>query len=141
VGNGWGAWAYSAFGTGNTDLNNPDPATSPYSIKLVESTDITTFVFRVDFNSLANDDVTVWLNPNLSLTEAEQSASLTTSFNADATFTNIFLREGGGGDGWTFSNIAIAENSTDTGFFAVPEPSAALLGGVGMLALLRRRRA
>jgi outer membrane lipoprotein-sorting protein len=140
VGNGWGAWAYSAFGSANTDLNNPDPATPGHAVKLVESSDITTIVLRVDFNSLANDNVTVWLNPNLSLTEAAQSASRTTYFTADATFTNIFLREGGGGGGWAFSDIAIAENPTDAGFFAVPEPSAALLGTFGMLALLRRRR-
>jgi hypothetical protein len=141
VGNGWGAWAYSAFGSANTDLNNPDPPTpGGHTTKQVEPTDITTIVLRVDFNSLASDNVTVWLNPNLSLTEAAQSVSRTTYFNADATFTNIFLREGGGGGGWAFSDIAIAENSTDAGFFAVPEPSAALLGAFGMLALLRRRR-
>jgi hypothetical protein len=141
VGNGWDPYAYSAFGPGgNIDLKSATP--EPGEVyQLVRSTDMTTIVIRVDFNSLANDNITVWLNPNLSLTEAAQSASLTTNFFANATFNNIYLREGGGGDGWTYSNFAIAENSTDTGFFApVPEPSAALLGGLGMLALLRRRR-
>jgi hypothetical protein len=142
VGNGWDPWAYSAFNTsvGNIDLNSatPEPATT---YQQVRSTDMTTIVIRVDFNSFANDNVTVWLNPNLSLTEAAQSAALTTYFSADANFDTIYLREGGGGDGWTFSNFSIAENGTDTGFFAaVPEPSAALLGGLGLLALLRRRR-
>ena len=37
----------------------------------------------------------------------------------------------------TFSNIAIYTGN-DTPF--VPEPSAALIGGLGVLALLRRRR-
>jgi hypothetical protein len=142
VGNGWDPYAYSAFNTtvGNKDLNSATP--EPGEIyQLVRSTDMTTIVIRVDFNSFANDNITVWLNPNLSLTEAAQSASLTTNFLANATFNTIYLREGGGGDGWTYSNFAIAENSTDTGFFApVPEPSAALLGGLGMLPLLRRRR-
>lgn len=145
IGNGWDPYAYSAFSGGlpggNLDLNSatPDPGVT---YQQVRSTDITTFVFRVDFNSEANDNITVWLNPNLALTEAAQSPSLTTSFSADANFDTIYLREGGNnGSGWTFSNIAIAENAIDTGFFAVPEPSAALLGGLGMLALLRRRRA
>ncbi|MFM2297688.1 MAG: hypothetical protein RL117_1395 [Verrucomicrobiota bacterium] len=140
IGNGWDPYAYSAFGKdGNRDLRSATPEPGA-TYQLVRSTDITTFVFRVDFNSEANDNITVWLNPNLSLTEAAQSASLTTSFSADANFDRIYLREGGNnGSGWTFSNIAIAESFSEIA--AVPEPSAALLGGVGMLALLRRRRA
>ncbi|MCB1132062.1 MAG: PEP-CTERM sorting domain-containing protein, partial [Verrucomicrobiae bacterium] len=86
------------------------------------------------------DNITVWLNPNLALTEAAQSPSLTTNFFANASFDEIRLREGGGGNGWTFSDIVIAGNSTDTGFFAVPEPSAALLGAFGLIGLLRRRK-
>jgi PEP-CTERM motif len=149
VGNGWDPYAYSAFSGGvpggNLDLKSATPE-SGETYQLVRSTDITTIVIRVDFNSLANDNITVWLNPNLSLSEAAQSASLTTNFFANATFNNIYLREGDDGDlvnnaaGWNFSDIAIAENPTDTGFFAVPEPSAALLGAFGLLGLLRRRR-
>lgn len=45
----------------------------------------------------------------------------------DGTNSKLFV---GGGNGLIFDNISI-----------VPEPSAALLGGLGMLALLRRRRA
>lgn len=141
VGNGWDPYAYSAFNTsvGNLDLNSANP--EPFvNYQEVRSTDMTTIVIRVDFNSFANDNITVWLNPNLSQTEAAQSAALTTYFSADANFDMIYLREGGGGDGWTYSNFAIAENSTDTGFFAVPEPSAALLGAFGVIGLMRRSR-
>jgi MYXO-CTERM domain-containing protein len=142
IGNGWEPYAYSAFGPGgNRDLKSatPEPG-EPY--QLVRSTDMTTIVIRVDFNSEANDNITVWLNPNLSQTEAAQNAALTTYFAADANFDRIYLREGGNnGSGWTYCNFAIAENSTDTGFFAVPESSAALLGAFGLIGLLRRRRA
>lgn len=141
IGNGWNQYAYSAFatGTGDYDLNSSNP--EPFvNYQEVRSTDTITIVFRVDYVSGGNDAITVWLNPDLGLNEASQSASLTTSFFANATFNDIRLREGGGGGGWNFSNIAIAENSTDSGFFAVPEPSAALLGAVGLISLLRRKR-
>lgn len=140
IGNGWDPYAYSAYNTtvGNLDLKSatPEPSTTYQEVR---STDMTTIVFRVDFVSGGNDNITAWLNPNLGLTEAAQSSSLTTNFFANATFNDILLREGGGGGGWSFSAIAIAENSTDTGFF-VPEPSAALLGAFGLVGLLRRRR-
>lgn len=138
IGNGWGAYAYSAFAgglSGDVDLNTALPATSPWGSHMVESTDITTIVFKVNFVNGGNDTITAWVNPDLSLAEAAQSASLTTTFSANATFTDIVLREGGGGAGWNFSNIVIADS-----FASIPEPSAALLGGLGMLCLLRRRR-
>lgn len=94
----------------------------------------------MDFVSGGNDNITVWLNPDLGQTEAAQSSSLTTTFQANATFNEVRLREGGGGAGWTFSDIAVAQSGTDSGFF-VPETSSALLGGLGLLGLLRRRRA
>jgi Passenger-associated-transport-repeat len=55
-------------------------------------------------------------------------------FNATSGYSNAL----GGG---TFS-VALADGNTDLvlNFTAVPEPGAALLGGLGFLALLRRRR-
>ena len=142
VGNGWDPYAYSAYNTssGNKDLNSANP--EPGEVyQLVRNTDLTTIVLRVDFVSGGDDNISVWLNPNLSQTEASQSSSLKTTFTANATFNNILLREGGGGGGWSFSDIAIAENSSDTGFFAaVPETSTSLLGALGMIFLLKRRR-
>ena len=114
IGNGWDAWAYGAFNTsiGDVDLKSAAPEPSQ-TFQYVRSTDVTTFVYKVNFNSGADDNITVWLNPNQAATEGSQSSSLTTSFNANATFTDILLREGGSGNGWTFSNIAIAGSFAD----------------------------
>ncbi len=125
IGNSWNFYAYSAYATasGDLDLRSADlDGVNPSGVgyQLVESSDTTTIVFRVDYVSGGNDNITVWLNPNLALTEAGQSPSLTTNFSANATFDSIRLREGGGGGGWTFSEIAIAESATDAGFFAAP---------------------
>lgn len=145
VGNTWNFYAYSAYATASGDLDirssNPDGVNlSGVPYQLVESSDTTTIVLRVDYVNGGNDSITVWLNPDLGLTEDAQSSSLITNFFANATFDSIRLREGGGGDGWNFSNIAIADSPTDLGFFAVPEPSTALLGAFGVMGLLRRRR-
>lgn len=137
VGNGWGAWAYSCFGPGvNVDLKSATPEAGDI-YQHVRSTDTTTIVIRVNFNSGANDNITVWLNPNLALTEAEQNPALTTTFTTNANFDTIYLREGDDGTGadnpagWTFSDFAIAENSSDAGFFAAPLTSSTWDGGGG----------
>lgn len=132
IGNGWGPWAYSAFQGGlpggNLDLKSATPEPGQ-TYQQVRSTDVTTMVIRVDFNSGANDNITVWLNPNLALTEAAQNPALTTTFTADANFDTIYLREGGTGSGWTYSDFAIAEYATDAGFFAVPLTTSTWDGG------------
>jgi hypothetical protein len=118
IGNGWTPDAYSAFGSnGDRNLNSATPEPGQ-TYQRVRATDTTTFIIRVNFNSGADDNITVWLNPNLALSEAAQEPALTTTFTANADFDTIHLREGGNnGAGWTFSDIAIAENPTDAGFF------------------------
>lgn len=109
------------------------------TFQLVRASDSpTTITLRVDFVDGGNDNVTVWLNPDFGLEEAAQASSRTTTFTADATFNEIRLREGGNGNGWTFSDIKIADNPTSIGF--VPERGVALLGAFGLLGCLRRRR-
>jgi hypothetical protein len=143
IGNGWDPWAYSAFSGGlpggHLDLKSASPEPGQ-TYQEVRSTDVTTIVVRVDFNSFANDNIKVWMNPDFSRTEAAQSDALTTYFSADANFDAIYLREGGNGLGWTYSNFSIAESPTDTGFFAVPETSTVLVGPLCLMGLLRRRR-
>jgi signal transduction histidine kinase len=66
-----------------------------------------------------DDLVTVWVHPDLAsgATEASQPERLTTHFKADAAFDQIHLRHHGDGDGWTFSDMAIATSFND---FIVP---------------------
>ena len=124
VGNATGTSAYGTFGsTGDRDLQSamPEPG---QTYQFVRPTDTTTFVIRVDFQSDADDKITVWLNPDLSLAESAQNPALVTNFTANASFDKIFLREAGDrGDGWTFSEIAIAENADDPGFFGTGKGS------------------
>jgi hypothetical protein len=53
----------------------------------------------------------------------------------DFSTTHLFIKPGGGENYWGY-----ADNFQVQSFVAVPEPAAALLGGFGLLALLRRRR-
>lgn len=132
IGNGWNPWAYSAFSGGlpggNLDLKSGTPEPNA-TYQQVRGTDVTTMVIRVDFNSGANDNITVWLNPDLALPEAAQNPALTTAFTANANFDTIYLREGGGGGGWKYSDFAIAEKATDSGFFALPTTTSTWDGG------------
>jgi signal transduction histidine kinase/ligand-binding sensor domain-containing protein len=74
-----------------------------------------TIVFKVQYVPGGEDLVTVWLNPDLSAgaTELLQLEALTTRFNANASFDEVRLRHGGGGEGWVFSDLSIATAFTD----------------------------
>jgi hypothetical protein len=66
----------------------------------------------------------------------------------DPSFFNIILAANNGTNGFSnalgggFFSVGLADSDTDLvlNFTPVPEPRAALLGGLGLLALLRRRR-
>jgi signal transduction histidine kinase/ligand-binding sensor domain-containing protein len=129
VGNSLKAWAYSAYNTaeagefnkvfGDMDLKSSRPESSspgvflPYELprRGIENT----VVFKVQYVSNGLDQVTVWLNPDLGpgATESGQRADLTTKFTANASFDQIRLKHGGGGPGWTFSDMAIATSFND----------------------------
>ena len=149
VGNSLKAWGYSAFNTatngefnkvfGDMDLRSAQPESSspgvflPYELprRGIERT----IVFKVQYSPGGEDLVTVWLNPDLApgATEAGQPASLTTTFRANASFDGIRLRHGGGGGGWTFSDMEIATAFGDFVSAGSKVPSEALsgTGGVG----------
>ena len=59
--------------------------------------------------------MTVWLEPNLAhgATAENQPENLTTKFKANASFDQIRLRQDGGGNGWIFSDMAVATSFSD----------------------------
>jgi ligand-binding sensor domain-containing protein/signal transduction histidine kinase len=129
VGNSSQAFAYSAFSLGQSgesnqvvqdiDLRSANPSPSGigtfYTYELVHSGIERTIVFKVQYMLGGEDLVTVWLDPDLrpGATETNQLRNLTTRFKANASFDQIHLRHGGGGDGWIFSEMAIATSFDD----------------------------
>ena len=133
VGNSLKAWAYSAFNTAETGTNNQVAgdmdlhSASPESYhpgtlleyELPRRGVGRTIVFKVQYVPSSDDLVTVWMHPDLlpGATETSQPESLTTHFKANASFDQIRLRHHGDGDGWTFSDMAIATSFND---FIIP---------------------
>ncbi|EEF63134.1 histidine kinase [Pedosphaera parvula Ellin514] len=130
VGNSLKAWGYSAFNAAQTgESNKVFGDCDLHSSRLEASGAVGTFlpyelprrgientiVFKVQYVPGSNDLVTVWMNPDLGpgASEASQLASSTTFLQADASFDQIHLRHGGGGGGWTFSDMAIATSFSD----------------------------
>jgi ligand-binding sensor domain-containing protein/signal transduction histidine kinase len=129
IGNALKAWAYSAFradatgesidGSDYIDLHSSRPEASAPGTSIIYENPHRgipcTLVFKVQYVPGGNDLITVWLNPDLGpgATEAAQPESLITQFKADASFNEIHLRHGGGGDGWIFSDMAIATSFAD----------------------------
>jgi signal transduction histidine kinase len=62
-----------------------------------------------------DDLVTVWLDPDLThgATAENQPENLITKFKANAAFDQIRLRHDGGGNGWIFSDMAVATSFSD----------------------------
>ncbi len=133
VGNAWEAWGYSASYTAETgpsnraagefNLQSAHPEGSglggfqPY--ELPNHNHDRTIVFKVQYVPGSDDLVTVWLEPNLAAgaTEDNQPENIITKFKANASFDQIRLRhkggDKGGGNGWIFSDMAIATSFND----------------------------
>ena len=134
IGNALEAWGYSAFNTAEIGLSNkvagefnfnsahPEPAHRgrfwPYED--VHQGVSRTIVFKVQYIPGSDALVTVWLNPDLGrgATDKNQPENITTQFKANATFDQIRLRQGpgdkgDGGNGWIFSDMAIATSFND----------------------------
>jgi hypothetical protein len=141
--NGTTADANRAFEVGNASSNfgstdfgfrvNDNNATRD-TFAAIDST-VHLFVVKFDLSSAAtSDSVTVWFDPTLG-GEGDPTGGTTFS-GLDLQFDRLALSKYG-------SNTAAWDEirwGTDFNSITIPEPSAALLGGLGMLALLRRRR-
>lgn len=124
IGNAWKARGYSAFntagagprndGVGEFDLPSSDPEQGK-DFEYVRRGTPRTIVFKIQYLPGEPAQITAWLDPELSLgaTEASQSPKIQARFRADATFDEIRLRHQGGGDGWKFSDLAIATTFED----------------------------
>lgn len=129
VGNALDAWAYSVFfpgaqssgvpPAGYLDMRTarPDPSALAHlaNYQCPRRGEPVTIVFKIQFVPNGEDLVTVWLNPDLGpgANEMNQPETLTTRFNANASFDELRLRHGGNGGGWKFSDMAIATAFND----------------------------
>jgi len=129
VGNAPEAWGYSAYFTAETgpynrvageyNLKSSQPEAAPLGefkpYELPRHNQQRTIVFKVQYVPNGDDLVTVWLNPELShgSTEEKLPEVLTTKFKANASFDQVRLRHDGGGNGWIFSDMAIATSLRD----------------------------
>jgi signal transduction histidine kinase len=173
VGNALEAWGYSAAyaaetgpmnkltnDSGEFNLRSAHPEagamgeTRPY--ELPSHSHPRTIVFKVQYIPGADDLVTVWLDPHLThgWTEENQPTNLTTTFKANARFDQILLQHGGtggpykdGGNGWIFSDMAIATSFNDFVVVSFWETwwfrslvAAVLLVGVGATVRVIERR-
>lgn len=147
-------------GNGTTDPDGAGPATAKPTVVAVNTTTSTsvTLVLKIDLSSPdpypllgANDywyadsgrqseaGGFMWINPNLGSTEASQFTPWAAWRSGNTSYSGVsFVSDTADAD-LIFSNIAIY-TAGDTPFSVIPEPSTALLGALGLLALLRRRR-
>jgi hypothetical protein len=142
-----------------TDGDGVGPATVKPTIVAVDKTAVTTvtLVMKVDQLQAAinpggdwwyGDSVTpgaqdsaagfVWVNPNLAATEASQPTPWAAWRSGNTSYQGVSFISDTADSDLVFSDIAIYTGTNTP--FVIPEPSAALLGGLGLLALLRRRR-
>lgn len=129
VGNAPEAWGYSAFNTaevgpsnklaGEFNLRSSHPEASGLGVflpyELPRHDQERTIVFKVQYVPGSDDIVTVWLSPELGrgASDKNQLDALTTKFKANASLNQIRLRHDGKGNGWIFSDMAVATSFDD----------------------------
>ena len=106
--------------------------TLTYGTEVVLLNTVQTVLIRYDFvTGLANDTGALFLNPTTEDGSGDTAYVAASTFGTDAVnIGGVYLRQGTGGPVVTVDNLAVL----------VPEPTSALLGALGFLAILRRRR-
>ena len=129
---------------GNTNNTTPSYATATVTSNTV-----------INFNG--NDSIVLWIGTTFATSSIVDTIGFTNTGNegVDKSFVRLNANQGwnttAGSDVLNFSTVwsevtlatvndATAGTEVRLGFSAIPEPSAALLGGLGLFALLRRRR-
>lgn len=130
IGNTWPGSGHDQWGTNGATLS------------LVSNVGMKTGVAKITLGGAGanNDMIQVWVGATGSPVDVSGAALLTATGrdleNLDA--IRINGQDFGGNPGQGFDNLLIGTTMADVD--AVPEPSAALLGGLGLFGLFRRRR-
>jgi len=117
VGNNWGStnWSLQADHPG---LISPDLL----PVVPVVLGEWHTMVVKMGFVSNADDNVTIWFDPDFTKTEDNQTNAPLT-FTADVSFDNVHLRAGNGSAYAQFTNIVVAATAPGVGFATVVPPA------------------
>ena len=95
IGNEWGAWAYSIFGTvtGKRDLYDGSGGSTTY---LNVSRDVRLMVVRIAFHANAADDISAWIDPDPDRGDSQTNdvRRYIGTANGDLSFNRIAYRAG-----------------------------------------------
>jgi len=111
-------------------------ATGTIATSALSTTNPNLIVFRMVFNGASDDTMSVWLNP----TAATDTASISTTTQANFVLNNPEWRSVNANGNLVFDEIRFGTTFADV--VPIPEPSTyvMLLGGIGVLLILRRCR-
>jgi len=160
VGNGLAPHAYGAFNVATQGLvwapmtrivgkNDYDFNFQPEAaVERPRRGILRTIVVEVQFVPHGDDQVTVWLQPDLAPgnSKLSQQAGHVTRFKANCSFDEVRLIHRGGGEGWEFSNLAVATSFDDFvelrfwhRWWVIALSALILSGGIAAVVVLRER--
>lgn len=136
VGNYWTAWAYSTFGLGG----DQDMVFGTGGATWLDmNSSVHLFLGKIDYTA-GNDSVTVWLDPNLSLGDAQPNSTRRITATGDMSFSGYTLETGSvnNNNAWEFDEVRFGT----TFLSVVPEPGTMtmMLFSALVLSLFRTRR-